>query len=96
MSNTRTTPVKRAAQAAKNEALENGVTFTFNGDSYTLPPSDDWDVEVMEHFEDGNPVIAVRALLGEQWGEFKVKNPKVKDITDFADVLGKELGSGNS
>lgn len=62
----------KGAAAAKAEALGKAMTLTFEGVQYTLPPADQWDVEVFEMFETGAVVGATKLLFGEeQWNKFK-------------------------
>ncbi len=93
--------------AAKAEALNLGVKFEFDGKEYHLPPADDWDIEVMEHFSDGNVIAAAKTLFEEeQWLAFKtdLDGKKIKrtnrDLGEFIEIamkaLGVEPGESNS
>lgn len=58
--------------AAKAEALGEGVEFDFDGEHYELPAAMDWDIDVFEYATNGDILNAVRALLGEdQWELFR-------------------------
>lgn len=98
---------KQNKAAAKAEALNEGVKFEFDGKEYHLPPADQWDIEVMEHFSEGNVIQAAKALFeAKQWNEFKTDEDgnKVKrvnaDLAEFIEVamsaLGVEPGESNS
>ena len=53
-------------------AEELNVTFTHEGGEYTVAKASFGDLDVVEPWEDGKYVIAVRELLGpEQWRAFR-------------------------
>lgn len=84
--------------AAKAEALKKAHHFTFDGEKYSVAPTVDWDVEVLEAVEDEKIVAVVRAILGEkQWTQFKAKKRKVEDLTRLFEAISKAAGlQGNS
>lgn len=60
------------ADAAKAEALGEGVEFDFDGEHYVLPAAMDWDIDVFEFAANGDILNAVRSLLGDdQWATFR-------------------------
>lgn len=76
----------------------NDLPFTFDGETYWVPPIDEWDIEVFEHQEDGKLVSLVKLLLGEkQWERFKsevdpdrapgVRRRKKRTITEMLALL---------
>lgn len=96
------------AEAAKTEAqapaaMEAGTPLVkvlqWRGLELRMPPTaEDWDVEVEENFEDGRLVAAMRGILGaEQWAKVKAEvKPKLKDIKDLSDAIGREYGFEDS
>lgn len=82
---------------AKAEALGGPVAFEFEGETYEVAPTSEWDLDVMERYEDGQIATAVRALLGPaQWGRFRAKPRKVADLEALFSTIEKALGvSGN-
>ncbi len=85
--------------AARAEALGNGTEFDFDGKHYTLAPAEDWDLDVMENFSDGNMIAAAKALFEEkQWTEFRTDQDgnRIKrtngDLAKFLEVAMKSLG----
>lgn len=81
-------------KAAKNEAQDGEIRFEFDGEEYVIATASDWDVEVLEAFEDGNIVQTVRALLGaDQWARFKSKRRTVGDLNDLFQEAQDALGS---
>lgn len=50
-------------------------------------------VAIMEAFEDGKTVTALRALLGaQQWSAFMAYEPDMTDLETLFDAMAKELG----
>lgn len=83
--------------AKKNDALGTFHVVEFNGETYAVPPADDWDLEVLEAIDESRMTVALRALLGdEQYVKFRATNKKVKDLGAFFTAAGKKVGAGNS
>lgn len=62
---------------AQAEATGKPVSFEHAGQTYIVPPTDQWDVDALEAYEVGNIVTCVRLLLGdEQYAKFKPKGTK--------------------
>lgn len=89
--------------ATKKEVLKTEATVEeaedlkvdFRGDTYALPANmGEWDIEVIEAYEDGHNVAALRALLGdEQWQFLKAKHrPRVKDLDEITNVFLGAIG----
>lgn len=83
--------------AAKAEALNEAVTFEYDGETYTVAASKDWDLDVLEQYEEGKVAATVKALLGpEQWATFRSTKRTVGDLSDLFEALQKAIGvSGN-
>lgn len=80
--------------AAKNEAQDGEIRFEFDGEEFVITSAADWDVEVLESYEDGNIVQTVRGLLGpDQWKRFKSKRRTVGDLNDLFQAVQDSLGS---
>lgn len=84
--------------AAKAEATKKPHPFTFDGESYTVPNTTNWDLSVIEALEDEKIIAAVRAIVGlEQWAKFKKKTRKVEDLNAFFEKISEAAGiQGNS
>lgn len=84
------------AKAQKAEALGQSVAVEFGGDTYIVPPSSEWDIDVLEAVDDQRFTVALRALLGpEQWATFRAKHKKVSQLSDFFEAVGQAVGTGN-
>jgi hypothetical protein len=83
-----------ALNAIKEEAADPNVkVFTYDGEQWTMKPTDEWDIEVFEMIEDSKLVSAVREILGaKQWARFKSKKRKVKDFSDIYDKIQEVMG----
>lgn len=98
---------KKAAEAARAEALAEGVKFEYDGESYQIDPAIEWDLDVFEFIGSGDVLKAVKTLLGdEQWETFRTvddgKGGRVKTKRTLShlndlwatveDVIGTEPG----
>ena len=82
--------------AVKGEALDQSVTFEFDGESYTVAPAASWDLEWVESLEDGKIIAAIRSVLGAaQWTRFKAKKRTAADVGSLFEALQAALGLGN-
>lgn len=85
-----------AANTRKNDATGTNFDVTFNGDTYSVPPADEWDLDVLEAIDEGRMTGALRSLLGdEQYTTFRATNRKVKDLGAFFEEAGKVVNAGN-
>ncbi|WP_369190158.1 hypothetical protein [Streptomyces sp. R08] len=81
----------------KNDVTGEAFSVEFNGDTYEVPPAEDWDLEVLEAIDDNKLSHALKALLGaDQYATFRATNKKVRDLGSFFEVAGKKVGAGNS
>jgi hypothetical protein len=81
----------------KNDAIGKFHVVEFNGETYAVPPADDWDLDVLEAIDESRMTTALRALLGdEQYVKFRTTNKKVRDLGEFFTTAGKKVGAGNS
>lgn len=82
----------------KEEIQDKPLLCSFDGETYKVPPTNKWDIEVLESFESEKIISAVRALVGPaQWAKFKSKTRTVEDLNAFVEVLTKATGiQGNS
>lgn len=82
--------------AKKSDALGTFHVVEFNGETYAVPPADDWDLEVLEAIDESRMTVALRSLLGdEQYVKFRATNKKVRDLGAFFTAAGKKVGAGN-
>lgn len=80
----------------KAEAKNSTVAFEFDGDKYEIATTDEWDLDVLEAYEDGKIVATVRALVGpDGWATFRAKPRKVSALNDFFEAIQGALGLGN-
>lgn len=81
----------------KAEAIGTPVQFEYDGDTYAVAPANEWDLDVLEAFEEGRILATVRSLLGEaQWKTFRAKPRNVQALADLFEALQAALGiSGN-
>lgn len=83
--------------AVQAEALGAATEFEFDGETYTVAPASEWDLSVLEDYEDGKIVSAVRALLGDAgWTKFRAKPRSVSDLNSLFEALQHAVGlAGN-
>lgn len=82
-----------ATNTAKTEALNEKVSFEYDGETYEVAPAREWDLDVLEAYEDGMIATTVRSLLGkEQYATFRSKKRNVGDLEDLFMEIQKALG----
>lgn len=79
----------------REEALDRPVTFTFDGDEFTIVPSDATALEFLEALEDEQIIKALRLLLGKEQATRLIKGRKVEALEGFFEAVGEAVGSGN-
>ena len=83
--------------ATKNDVTGTPFAVEFNGETYNVPPAEEWDIDVLEAIDDQRITHAVKSLLGEeQYATFRKTNRKVADLGKFFEVAGKAVSAGNS
>ncbi|WP_423487991.1 hypothetical protein [Mycobacteroides sp. PCS013] len=84
-----------ADSPARNEAegVET-IVVEYGGQSYTVPASnDDFPMLFTEAILRGNPIDALRVLLGgEQWVRYLGTEPTNKQFEEFSNVIAKATG----
>lgn len=82
-----------ATKAVKAEATGQAISVEYDGETYEVPPTMEWDLDVLEALEEGQIVRAVRGLLGEeQYSQFKATKRTVKDLNSLFETIGQSAG----
>lgn len=82
--------------SAKADVTGETLSFEFGGESYAVVPSAEWDLDVLENFEEGRIVAVLRSVLADDgWARLKAKGAKVSDLEPFMAALAKAVGAGN-
>ena len=70
------------------------VTFDFDGIAITIPASmNQVDINVVDHFLDGERLTGVRALLGpDQWATLKSAHLTYAQLLELGDRIGEHWG----
>ncbi|MCX5201486.1 hypothetical protein OG897_08475 [Streptomyces sp. NBC_00237] len=96
-----TEPAKKTsakkAKAQKAEALDESISFEYNGNSYTFGHFRTWPLKALQSDDE---VEVTRLILGEdQWATFEATDPSIGDFFDFAEAMSEARGeagdSGN-
>lgn len=83
--------------AQRADATAEPVSFVFDGDTYTVPPAAEWDLDVLEAVEGQQFTVAAKRLLGDkQYATFRKTHAKVADLNGLFDALGEATLAGNS
>lgn len=68
----------------------------FDGDTYLIPPATEWDLDVLEAYEEGQIVATVRSLIGrDAYATFRASHSKVRDLQALFEAIQEALGLGN-
>lgn len=72
----------------ENEATQTEVTFTFDGEDYTVPTPRKWPLDVGRAQENGKVVTVVELILGaKQMKKFESKPRTMGDMDDLIEAL---------
>lgn len=81
--------------AAAAEATAQPITVTWRDLQFEVAPRDRWTLRAIEAIRDGDWLVAVHRLLGdEQWQRFTTADPEpvAADLADFVTALAQALG----
>lgn len=85
-----------AQTAARREALGEGTVVEFNGDTYIVRPSSEWDIDVLSHQRGGAPDLALKLILGdEDFARFTKKNRTLGSLAEMVNAIVAAAGTGN-
>lgn len=85
------------ATTKKNDATGENVSFEYGGHTYSVPPAEEWDIEVLEAVDAQQMTVALRALLGgDQYAKFRANHRKVRELGEFFEAANKAVEGGNS
>ena len=80
----------------KNDATSTPTTVKFGNANYSIPPAEDWDIDVLEAIDDQRMTSALKALLGaEQYAEFRTRHTKVRELSEFFEAATSAVNAGN-
>lgn len=88
-------PQDRKPSKQRTETLDEPVTFTFDGEDWTLTPSDATGLEFLAALEDEQIIAALRLLLGREQAQRLIAGRKAEHLEGFFDAMGEAVGSGN-
>jgi hypothetical protein len=83
------------ASQQRAEAQDSPLTFTWDGEDWTIKPSDVTSLEFLAALEDEEIVKALRLLLGRDQAAQLIKGRHVDDLEAFFDAAGEAAGTGN-
>jgi hypothetical protein len=79
------------------EALAAPIEFAFEGATYGVLPTSEWDLDAIEAYEDGRVLSAIRLILSPgDYQRFRAKRRKAADLDAFVRAMQGALGiAGN-
>ncbi len=89
------TTAQRAAAKPQDHKMPAGE-FMYDGAKYSVPPAEEWDLDVFEALEEGKLVTGVKALVGaDQYAKFRREHRTLAELTAFMEELQKAANAGN-
>ncbi|MCM1967794.1 hypothetical protein [Streptomyces sp. G1] len=80
--------------AQKSEAEESPATFDYRGLIFEIPAPLDLPLELLEAEDE---LTAVKLIVGDkQWAAYKATGPTIREFGEFADLVAKASGQGDS
>jgi len=85
--------VEAAVAAAAAESKQEAFSFKLRGKTFTLPPANDWDLEVSERLARNELGEALHAMLGDtEYERFRSVKPKLGEVNAIVQGLAKFSG----
>lgn len=87
-----------ATPAERETTDADTAIFEWKGEQFHVPATtEEWDVDVLEAFEQGKSATAAQAILGrKQWRHYKTTfTPKVPELNEFVRALAGFYGFGD-
>lgn len=79
----------------RSEVNDAPISFDFDGDSFTMKPSDATSLEFLEALEDEQLIKALRILLGREQASRLFKGRSVEQLESFFELMGEAVDAGN-
>lgn len=86
---------KQPQDHLRADVQDTPVTFTWDGEEWTVVPSDATGLEFLSALEDTQIITALRLLLGHDQAARLAKGRKLDALEGFFEALGEAVGSGN-
>lgn len=83
------------ANQQRAEVQDRPLTFNWDGQEWTIKPSDVTSLEFLAALEDEEMVKALRLLLGKEQAARLIKGRHVEDLEAFFNAAGEAAGVGN-
>jgi hypothetical protein len=77
------------------EAQDRPLTFTWDGEDWTILPSRVTGLEFLAALEDEEIIKALRLLLGKEQAARLIKGRRAEDVEPFFNAAGEAAGTGN-
>lgn len=75
-------------EAVENEAVNNGINFTYEGIDFSVPPAKLWPLEAIEAQERSQLLSFLREVLGaEGYTNLRKVAKTLGDINDFSEAM---------
>lgn len=75
------------------EALGESVPVEFQGKTYTVPPTSEWEYAWLVDLDEGRPIKFLAAVLGkDQHDAFVATKPKAPALGEFINAIQRDLG----
>lgn len=88
-------PKKKQPSQQRADVLDEPVTFTFDGEEWTVMPSSATSLEFLAALEDEEFIAAIRHLLGKDQAARLIRGRNLSHLEDFFTVMGEAVGMGN-
>jgi len=84
-----------AAAAARSEANAEPFAFTWQGETYSIPPPTEWPLAAMTAMSEGNLPRAMGTLIGDDaYARLAATGITVGALNTLFDAIGKAAGMG--
>jgi hypothetical protein len=78
----------KTSTSVREEALENGITFTYEDEEFHVPPAKLWPLDAIEAQERGQLLVFLKSLLGDdQYKTLRSVAFTLGDINEFSESM---------
>lgn len=85
-------PTTTTAAAAIEALAVERIELTFQDETYSVLPSSEWTLDIIEAFEEGRVAGFLKEVLGDDYAKLRATKPKPDTLSEFVSALTTAAG----